>query len=147
MGYWLKSKIGAAAAAIVLAACAAPGEPEPIPAGPVASAPAPAMGPAMEPAPAPAAAEAGAPAGGGGGDIVIVPDGREIPVPSPADPRSMSERREDIRAWDQCIMSSQGAFDSDPMRPQLQSPEEQCSRALGMADRTAVPVSRRDRRR
>jgi hypothetical protein len=52
---------------------------------------------------------------------------------------------EDVRAWDQCITTSQAAFERDPMRPQLDSPEEVCSRTLGMASRTAVPASRRQR--
>jgi hypothetical protein len=68
-------------------------------------------------------------------------------VPPPAgDPRNNEERRADVRAWDQCVMQVQSAFDSDPMRPQLTTPEEYCSQSLGMAERMAVPVSRRQRR-
>ncbi len=77
---------------------------------------------------------------------IIVRSGRETQVPPPAgDPRSMSQRMEDVRAWDQCVTAVQSAFDSDPMRPQLETPEEYCSRSLGMAERTAVPLSRRQR--
>jgi hypothetical protein len=75
---------------------------------------------------------------------IVVPGQREMQVQPPAgDPRSVAERMRDVRAWDQCITASQAAFESDPMRPQLESPEEQCSRSLGMASRTAVPDSRR----
>lgn len=78
---------------------------------------------------------------------IVVPGQRNVQVPPPAgDPRSVAERMEDVRAWDQCITSSQAAFESDPMRPQLDSPEEVCSRSLGMASRTAVPESRRRQR-
>jgi hypothetical protein len=80
-------------------------------------------------------------------DDIIVPGQVQTQVPPPAgDPRSNEERRADVRAWDQCLTQVQGAFDSDPMRPQLTTPEEYCSQSLGMADRTAVPVSRRQRR-
>jgi hypothetical protein len=54
---------------------------------------------------------------------------------------------EDIRAWDQCVTRVQAAFESDPMSPQLDSPEEYCSQSLGMSDRDAVPLSRTERRR
>ncbi|MGH6951365.1 MAG: hypothetical protein ACREH4_10850, partial [Vitreimonas sp.] len=75
---------------------------------------------------------------------IVVPGQREMQVQPPSgDPRSVAERTRDVRAWDQCITASQSAFESDPMRPQLDSPEEQCSRSLGMANRTAVPDSRR----
>ena len=75
---------------------------------------------------------------------IVVPGQRDMQVQPPSgDPRSVAERTRDVRAWDQCIMSSQSAFESDPMRPQLDSPEEYCSRNLGMASRTAVPASRR----
>ena len=74
---------------------------------------------------------------------IVVPGQREMQVQPSGDPRSVAERMRDVRAWDQCITSSQSAFESDPMRPQLDSPEEYCSRNLGMASRTAVPASRR----
>jgi hypothetical protein len=81
-------------------------------------------------------------------DEIVVPGAVERQVPAPAgDPRSMAQRMEDIRAWDQCVTAVQSAFDSDPMRPQLELPEEYCARSLGMADRTAVPESRRQRNR
>lgn len=54
---------------------------------------------------------------------------------------------QDINAWDRCVTHVQAAFESDPMRPQLDSPEEYCSQSLGMANRTAVPDSRRSARR
>lgn len=74
---------------------------------------------------------------------IVVPGQRDVQVQPSGDPRSVAERMRDVRAWDQCIMSSQSAFESDPMSPQLDSPEEYCSRNLGMASRTAVPASRR----
>jgi hypothetical protein len=68
-------------------------------------------------------------------------------VPPPAgDPRTNEERRADVRAWDQCVTQVQSAFDADPMRPQLTTPEEYCAQSLGMGDRTSVPISRRQRR-
>jgi hypothetical protein len=78
---------------------------------------------------------------------VIVPGQRERQVPAPADPRSTNERMQDIRAWDDCVMRVQNAFDADPMSAQLDQPEDYCARSLGMANRTAVPESRRERRR
>lgn len=81
-------------------------------------------------------------------DTVVVPGQRERQVTPPqGDPRSTAERMEDVRAWDRCVMRVQSAFDSDPMRPQLESPEEVCSRSLGMSGRTAIPLSRQERRR
>jgi hypothetical protein len=81
-------------------------------------------------------------------DDIVVPGQVETQVPAPrGDPRTNEERRADIRAWDQCVMQVQSAFDSDPMSPQLTTPEDYCSTSLGMAERTAVPVSRSQRRR
>jgi len=81
-------------------------------------------------------------------DDIIVPGQREQQVlPPNGDPRSTAERMEDIRAWDQCVVRVQSAFDRDPMRPQLDSPEEYCGRSLGMANRNAIPISRQERRR
>ncbi len=75
---------------------------------------------------------------------IVVPGQVTTQVPPPAgDPRTNEERRADIRAWDQCVMQVQNAFDSDPMRPQLTTPEEYCSTSLGMSGRTAVPIGRR----
>lgn len=80
-------------------------------------------------------------------DDIVVPGQVRAQVPPPAgDPRTNEERRADVRAWDQCIMQVQSAFDSDPMSPQLTTPEEYCATSLGMADRRAVPVSRSQRR-
>lgn len=80
-------------------------------------------------------------------DDVVVQGQVQTQVPPPAgDPRTNEERRADVRSWDQCVSQVQSAFDSDPMRPQLTTPEEYCSQSLGMADRGSVPVSRRQRR-
>ena len=79
-----------------------------------------------------------------GDNEIIVPGQVERQVPAPqGDPRSMSQRMEDVRAWDRCVTEVQSAFESDPMRPQLDTPEEYCRRSLGMADRLSVPASRR----
>lgn len=78
---------------------------------------------------------------------IVVPGEVERQVPPPqGDPRSTAERIEDIRAWDQCVTQVQAAFERDPMRPQLTSPEEYCRQSLGMSGRTAVPESRLRRR-
>lgn len=78
---------------------------------------------------------------------IVVPGQRETQVRPPnGDPRSNAERMEDIRAWDQCITASQAAFESDPMSPQLDTPEDYCRRSLGMANRTSMPISRLERR-
>lgn len=80
------------------------------------------------------------------GNDIIVPGQVERQVAPPqGDPRSVSERVRDIRAWDQCVMQVQGAFESDPMSPQLTTPEEYCRNSLGMANRDAIPASRRSR--
>lgn len=78
---------------------------------------------------------------------VVVPGvvQRQVPPPN-GDPRSVAERAADIRSWDRCVTRVQSAGESDPTRPQLDSPEEVCSRSLGMASRTAVPDSRQPRR-
>lgn len=79
---------------------------------------------------------------GGGGDIVVPGQvERQVPVPD-GDPRSTAERMADIRAWDRCVMQVQGQASADPMRPQLEMPEDFCREELGMADRTAVPARR-----
>lgn len=107
---------------------------------PVASAPPPA---ASEVAPSPEPVDTRA-----GGNDVVVPGMRERQIPAPGgDPRSAAERMEDISAWDRCVMRVQSAFESDPMRPQLESPEEYCRQSLGMANREAIPISRQERRR
>lgn len=77
-------------------------------------------------------------------DEIVVPGQTQRQIPPPdGDPRSRLERREDVRAWDECVTEVQSAFESDPMGPQLQSPEEVCRASLGMAARDAVPESRR----
>ncbi len=79
-------------------------------------------------------------------DEIVVPGQVQSQVPPPrGDPRNRIERREDIRAWDQCVSQAQAIFETDPMSPQLDSPEDVCSSALGMANRDAVPESRRRR--
>jgi hypothetical protein len=81
------------------------------------------------------------------GDIVVPAEReRQVPVPN-GDPRSASERMQDVRAWDRCVTQVQSAFESDPMRPQLESPEEYCSQSLGMSNRDSIPLSRQERRR
>lgn len=95
------------------------------------------------PAPAPAASRPAS-----DDDDIVVPGQVQAQVPPPAgDPRTNEERRADIRSWDQCVMQVQSAFDSDPMSPQLTTPEEYCANSLGMSDRTSVPIARRERRR
>jgi hypothetical protein len=81
-------------------------------------------------------------------DEIVVPGQLEQQVRPPAgDPRSTSQRMEDVRAWDQCVTRVQAAFESDPMRPQMTTPEEYCRSSLGMASRLAVPESRLERQR
>lgn len=137
-------------AVFLLAACASQA-PAPdaarAPPPPNAGAPAP-------PAPPAAAADAGVASGvtlppepprapPRSGDITV-PGGRERPIESPTgDNRTNSERMADIRAWDRCVMRAQGVGEGDPLRPQMTTPEELCSRQLGMASREAVPDSRR----
>lgn len=76
-------------------------------------------------------------------DDIVVPGVQERQVPPPAgDPRSVAERMQDINAWDRCVSRVQAAFETDPTRPQLNSPEDVCSQSLGMASRTSVPDSR-----
>lgn len=140
-------RVAAVAVLTILAACAAPeggmgAERAPPPPG--ASAPAPATGAvASEGAVAAQAGQSAAPRGGSGDDDIVVPGQVERQVPAPqGDPRTNSERMADIRAWDQCVMRGQNAAEGDPLRPQLDNPEETCRTQLGMANRTAVPNSR-----
>lgn len=99
-----------------------------------------ASGVTIEPAPRPAPRNTD-------NDEIVVESTRQSQVPPPeGDPRTNSERMRDIRAWDQCVSRAQSSGESDPMRPALDTPEELCSRALGMASRTAVPDSRLRRR-
>lgn len=123
------------------------------PAPPVASAPvgraleAPAAEPSVAaPVAAPAVsapAPASRPASRSGEDEIVIPGQTERQVAPPnGDPRNRIERMEDVRAWDECVTGVQAAFETDPMRPQLETPEDVCSRSLGMASRDAVPDSR-----
>jgi hypothetical protein len=76
------------------------------------------------------------------GDVVVhgsVPE-QQVRPPN-GDPRSISERREDIRNWDHCVMQVM-AQQSDPNQVQTQSPEDVCSRQLGQSSRNAVPQTR-----
>ena len=77
-------------------------------------------------------------------DIVVPGTPRQITPPG--DPRTASERMQDINSWDRCVTHVQAAYESDPMRPQLQTPEEYCAQSLGMANRDAIPISRQSRR-
>jgi hypothetical protein len=88
-----------------------------------------------------------APAPQRGGDITV-PGQVEQQVPPPrGDPRTAAQRMEDIRNWDTCVMEIQRQSESDPTRPQLDSPEDYCAHALGQTERLAVPASRLERRR
>jgi hypothetical protein len=76
-------------------------------------------------------------------DEIVVPGRVQRPVPPPpGDPRTDAQRMRDIRAWDRCVIYAENFGERDPMKYQPQSPEEYCSRRLGMADRLAVPISR-----
>lgn len=138
----------AAVSLLALTACVSPTPPEQGALGPPpATASTPAPTPAAQPAPAAApnvAAPAATPEPRSNDGSIIVPGARPQPVPAPpGDPRSVAERTEDVRAWDQCVTHAQAQFETDPMRPQLETPEDVCSRSLGMANRLAVPASRR----
>ncbi len=74
-------------------------------------------------------------------DVVIAGRQRQQ-VPAPADPRTTQQRMADIRSWDTCVLRLQGRAES-ATEPQMDSPEEVCRRTLGMANRNAVPISRR----
>ncbi len=147
----MRGSYAALVVAVTLAACASPDAPqsEPLPPPPAIASPTTTSpsGPVAAPG-----VSAGAPAprqeaSERGGDIVV-PGGVERQVrPPTGDPRSNIERMEDIRAWDQCVTAVQAAFDSDPMSPQLEMPEDYCARSLGMAGRLAIPESRRERLR
>jgi hypothetical protein len=125
-----------------------------------AAAPTPAAPPAAETSPPPAAVIAAPPASASvasapqtratpnpddNGAVVRGQVERQVPAPG-GDPRSTAERMQDINAWDRCVTHVQAAYERDPMRPQLQSPEEYCAQSLGMTNREAVPASRSERR-
>lgn len=134
------------------AAVAAPAPRAAAPAVVATPAPSRATAPVVIAQPAPAAAEAeetteAVSTQSRRGDIVVPAEReRQVPVPN-GDPRSSAERMQDVRAWDRCVTNVQSAFESDPMRPQLESPEEYCSQSLGMANRNSIPLSRQERRR
>ena len=120
--------------------------PQPQRTAPPAAAPQVVAPPPATPAPTQQASERATDSGND--DDIVVRGQVERQVPAPAgDPRTNEERRADVRSWDQCVMQVQSAFDSDPMSAQLTTPEEYCSRSLGMADRTGVPIARQNRRR
>lgn len=143
----------AAGALLALAACASPSNEAPAP----SRAPPPDFASPQAPSPPPGAAPGVAAPG------VVAPGVQAPPAPRPApppgdvvvpgqvdrtlpptgDPRTSSQRAQDIRAWDQCVTRAQGTGDSDPMRPALDSPEDICRQSLGMASRNAVPDFRR----
>ena len=75
-------------------------------------------------------------------DDLVVPGATQLPPPD-GDPRTVAQRREDIARWDRCVMRAQGVAEGDPMRPQLETPEEICRETLGQSSRTSVPASRR----
>lgn len=80
-------------------------------------------------------------------DVVVhgsVPE-QQVQPPN-GDPRSIAERREDIRNWDHCVMQAM-AQQSDPNQLEMDSPEDICSRRLGQSSRNAVPQSRMQRPR
>ncbi len=139
-------------AALLLAACAggesteitrAPPPPPSAAAAPVTPAPPPAAtGPSAAAPGVTLPAEPAPPVRSGD---ITVPGGREIPAPTPSsDTRTNEQRAQDIRAWDNCVMRLQNRAEDNPTRPALTSPEEVCSRSLGMSSRTSVPDSRRD---
>lgn len=78
-------------------------------------------------------------------DIVVPGQAQEQVIAPQGDFRSREQRNEDVRAWDQCVSSVQAVYERDPMRPQLNSPEDYCSQSLGMASRDAIPDSRLQR--
>lgn len=131
------------AAALALSACASAADEPAIVAPPAAASEPQAMS-----APAPNAAAsnvttpAPSPTTGSNDEEVVVPGQVTRQLPTPADPRTTTQRMADIRAWDDCVLRLQGRAE-DPTRPQLDPPEEICRRTLGMSERTAVPNSRR----
>jgi hypothetical protein len=76
---------------------------------------------------------------------IVVPGTKERPVEAPdGDPRPAAERRSDRLAYDRCVMRAQMRQSEDAYVNAVSlSPEEACSRALGMQDRKAVPNKRR----
>ncbi|HET9232361.1 MAG TPA: hypothetical protein VFO00_13820 [Vitreimonas sp.] len=142
------ARVASAPAVEAAPAQAAPSSPAPVAAAPL---PPPSAAPpvraAQDAAPATAQADRPVTTAARNDDEVVVPGQRERQVQPPnGDPRSNAERMQDIRAWDQCVVRVQSAYDRDPMRPQLETPEEYCRESLGMADRTSIPISRLESR-
>jgi hypothetical protein len=73
----------------------------------------------------------------GSEEVVIAPEAKRA-TPPDGDPRSVGERREDAMAYDKCVLR---AHFMDTANPVQGTPEEYCSRKLGMEDRNAVPNS------
>lgn len=151
----MQGRMAAAAGLVLLLVACASAEPAPQRGAEAAPLPPPPRAEQALPAPAMEAPPVAAPnvaapppssqqARHSGEDEIVVP-GQTAPqaVPFRGDPRSIAQRNEDIRAWDQCVSRAQAAFDTDPMRPQMDSPEELCARSLGMTDRGALPDARR----
>ena len=74
-------------------------------------------------------------------DVTVQAPARQVQAPR-GDPRSVSERREDVQRWDTCVMQVQQTYASDPLEPETETPEEVCQRQLGQENRNAVPTSR-----
>lgn len=85
--------------------------------------------------PAPTAGEQSNP-----GDINVPAPVEEATPQPPGDARTGEQRMRDIRAWDRCVSRAQGQMDeARPGQAILESPEEICTRALGMRSRESVP--------
>lgn len=76
-------------------------------------------------------------------EVVVRGEVERQSAPPAGDPRSVSERMADVRAWDDCVVRAQNAAGGDPNRPSMDSPEEVCRARLGMSNRNAIPDSRR----
>jgi hypothetical protein len=70
-------------------------------------------------------------------DIVIAPNQKRAESPD-GDPRSVAEMREHRQAFDKCTVN---APEPDMFRPVDSTPEERCSKMLGMRNRNAIPDS------
>lgn len=160
-------RLAAAAALMALAACAgmepagrnSGRQPEPVPAAasaprvsapqtppPSATLPPPTPQMSAPPVAAPSVSVAPpppppAPSRDSDADVTVQAPARQVEAPR-GDPRSVSERREDIQNWDHCVLAVQQTYASDPTEPELETPEDVCRRQLGQASRTAVPAAR-----
>jgi len=70
-------------------------------------------------------------------DVLVTPSSKRPQSPD-GDPRSSAEIQADQMAYDRCLVS---VPQSDMHHPVESTPEEYCSRHLGMADRNAIPDS------